>query len=43
MILYVAPLAGAWIEMPVSSRHSCACGVAPLAGAWIEICRILHL
>ena len=33
----VAPLAGAWIEMIVSSSRSSAIVVAPLAGAWIEI------
>ena len=34
----VAPLAGAWIEMPC--RHPCGSAypcVAPLAGAWIEM------
>ncbi len=41
---YVAPLAGAWIEMLLFGK----CGinrnnVAPLAGAWIEIlCRLYH-
>ena len=34
----VAPLAGAWIETPVSIVHRCPKNVAPLAGAWIETC-----
>ena len=33
----VAPLAGAWIEMPVFAQGVSAKMVAPLAGAWIEI------
>ena len=33
----VAPLAGAWIEMLISSVFSLFVNVAPLAGAWIEI------
>ena len=33
----VAPLAGAWIEIPVFMMLSCGVMVAPLAGAWIEI------
>ena len=35
--LRVAPLAGAWIEMPVFAQGVSAKMVAPLAGAWIEI------
>ena len=33
----VAPLAGAWIEMFISSLFNNFILVAPLAGAWIEI------
>ena len=33
----VAPLAGAWIEMPRRRRDGKSDDVAPLAGAWIEI------
>ncbi len=33
----VAPLAGAWIEIPRSSPMGFPQAVAPLAGAWIEI------
>ena len=33
----VAPLAGAWIEIVVSSIMGRVRSVAPLAGAWIEI------
>ncbi len=33
----VAPLVGAWIEMPGSSAKSAEAEVAPLVGAWIEI------
>ena len=33
----VAPLAGAWIEIVVSTLALSAYFVAPLAGAWIEI------
>ena len=34
---FVAPLAGAWIEIAVDVISSFALIVAPLAGAWIEI------
>ena len=34
---YVAPLAGAWIEICYLSIFKKCCIVAPLAGAWIEI------
>ena len=34
---YVAPLAGAWIEMDLPQLLSKIACVAPLAGAWIEI------
>ena len=33
----VAPLAGAWIEIPLLSCGGIYIWVAPLAGAWIEI------
>ena len=33
----VAPLAGAWIEIGMSSLNEKQIYVAPLAGAWIEI------
>ena len=33
----VAPLAGAWIEIPMCANHLQCKMVAPLAGAWIEI------
>ena len=33
----VAPLAGAWIEIPNGWVANCTNVVAPLAGAWIEI------
>ena len=33
----VAPLAGAWIEIPLDRCDSPSIVVAPLAGAWIEI------
>ena len=35
--VYVAPLAGAWIEILSSSIEYSVKFVAPLAGAWIEI------
>ena len=34
---YVAPLAGAWIEIANSILLAIFVKVAPLAGAWIEI------
>ena len=40
LVLFVAPLAGAWIEMSQLSRWSKDGKVAPLAGAWIEIVAI---
>ena len=33
----VAPLAGAWIEIRLTSKYFKPTLVAPLAGAWIEI------
>ena len=36
----VAPLAGAWIEIPDAAAKSIIPAVAPLAGAWIEICNV---
>ena len=40
MKIYVAPLAGAWIEMIESASSLIRLSVAPLAGAWIEIAGI---
>ena len=37
---FVAPLAGAWIEMMAQSTGEKLKRVAPLAGAWIEIVEI---
>ena len=34
---YVAPYAGAWIEIFILSELICSISVAPYAGAWIEI------
>ena len=34
---YVAPLAGAWIEIDGVCREASERIVAPLAGAWIEM------
>ena len=33
----VAPLAGAWIEIPILCTFQTQNMVAPLAGAWIEM------
>ena len=33
----VAPLAGAWVEIPVKNCGIIDTSVAPLAGAWVEI------
>ena len=35
--LDVAPLVGAWIEIPISASVLPVVIVAPLVGAWIEI------
>ena len=35
--VFVAPLAGAWIEIHASVEYGLFTAVAPLAGAWIEI------
>ena len=35
--MFVAPLAGAWIEISIMLYIPCLSVVAPLAGAWIEI------
>ena len=35
--MYVAPLAGAWIEIKNLGNETIVDVVAPLAGAWIEI------
>ena len=38
LVLVVAPLVGAWIEIPKGNPHMLASAkVAPLVGAWIEI------
>ena len=37
---FVAPLAGAWIEIKMYNIDFEGCKVAPLAGAWIEILRV---
>ena len=34
---FVAPRAGAWIEIPIDTSSSSSSAVAPRAGAWIEI------
>ncbi len=36
-IPFVAPFAGAWIEIHLSEHYRIAKNVAPFAGAWIEI------
>ena len=36
-LLIVAPLVGAWIEIPDTDKLICNFFVAPLVGAWIEI------
>ena len=40
-MLTVAPLVGAWIEIPRRPLWLFPGGVAPLVGAWIEILRVL--
>ena len=35
---YVAPFAGAWIEIPAADPVVAPEDVAPFAGAWIEMC-----
>ena len=37
----VAPLAGAWIEIPTPEAIGVAKAVAPLAGAWIEMMKTI--
>ena len=37
MVLFVAPLAGAWIEIIFVVHNITIFVVAPLAGAWIEM------
>ena len=37
MLDAVAPLVGAWIEIPIKTPCSTPAFVAPLVGAWIEI------
>ena len=41
--LYVAPYAGAWIEIFPTNHGSPSIIVAPYAGAWIEIVIMLFL
>ena len=36
----VAPLVGAWIEIPYDEKTGLPLKVAPLVGAWIEIIKI---
>ena len=36
-VTFVAPLVGAWIEIPVIGEELRDRSVAPLVGAWIEI------
>ena len=36
---FVAPLAGAWVEISSETAKAEIGLVAPLAGAWVEICR----
>ena len=43
LLLQVAPLAGAWIEIFLQPFPSNGLKVAPLAGAWIEICIVIPL
>ena len=42
MIITVAPLAGAWIEIISRIGANFLDAVAPLAGAWIEIIKSYH-
>ena len=35
--LEVAPCAGAWVEMMITTRGDDLNGVAPCAGAWVEM------
>ena len=37
VIIAVAPLAGAWVEINLIMRRYIAVPVAPLAGAWVEM------
>ena len=37
MTEHVAPLVGAWIEIPLRQSLALSLRVAPLVGAWIEI------
>ncbi len=37
MLVSVAPLVGAWIEISSGNRYPIGVPVAPLVGAWIEI------
>ena len=40
MVVLVAPLVGAWIEMYRNRKFKQALYVAPLVGAWIEILQL---
>ena len=40
ILVSVAPLAGAWIEIFLMQLKTAAIRVAPLAGAWIEIIQL---
>ena len=37
MLMIVAPLVGAWIEIEAVDDNDNSVSVAPLVGAWIEI------
>ena len=37
LLIFVAPLVGAWIEILILVVLAVACNVAPPVGAWIEI------
>ena len=40
-LISVAPLVGAWIEIPFASAIDELEQVAPLVGAWIEIWKVI--
>ena len=37
MLVFVTPLVGVWIEIPVQTPSGPICSVTPLVGVWIEI------
>ena len=41
ILLFVAPLVGAWIEIVTQKCINCEKIVAPLVGAWIEIIKAM--